>query len=148
MKVVAKANLERPSDSGQVAAGLRLVEGADVYKGQLGSKVRSRAHHTVSGPGSTRSARAGGAVPVRSSKTRLDNQGRPEDSADAASQPRVTAPAEKTFDNLLKILAGHAAQLPTEEQSREQEIRKALVESLRDFDEDRTTLAENLLEYK
>jgi hypothetical protein len=60
----------------------------------------------------------------------------------------VSVPVEKVFDNLSKTLAGHASQLPSEEQSREQEIRKSLVESLRHFDEDRTALAENLLEYK
>jgi hypothetical protein len=49
---------------------------------------------------------------------------------------------------LSKTLAGHAAQLPTEEQTREQEIRKTLVESLKHFDEDRTSLAGNLLAYK
>jgi hypothetical protein len=49
---------------------------------------------------------------------------------------------------LSKTLAGHAAQLPTEEQTREQEIRKALVESLKYFDEDRSALAGNLLAYK
>jgi hypothetical protein len=60
----------------------------------------------------------------------------------------VAVQAEKVFDNLSKTLAGHASQLPTEEQRKEQEIRKALVESLKHFDENRTALAENLIEYK
>jgi hypothetical protein len=49
---------------------------------------------------------------------------------------------------LSKTLAAHATQLSTEEQTREQEIRKALVESLKHFEEDRTALAENLIGYK
>jgi hypothetical protein len=52
------------------------------------------------------------------------------------------------FDNLSKTLAAHASQLPAGEQGREREIRGALVESLGDFDEDRTVLAKNLVEYK
>jgi predicted XRE-type DNA-binding protein len=52
------------------------------------------------------------------------------------------------FDNLSKTLAGHASQLPTDEQEKELEIRRALVESLGNFDEDRTELAKNLIEYK
>jgi hypothetical protein len=60
----------------------------------------------------------------------------------------VAVQAEKVFDNLSKSLAGHAAHLPTEEQTKEQEIRKALVESLKHFEEDRTALAGNLLAYK
>ena len=125
-----------------------MVEAANVSKGQIGTRVQKREYPPVSGRGSTRSVRAGGAVTVRAPGTRLNNQGPPDGSANEASQPRVAVQAEKVLDNLSKTLAGHAAQLPTEEQTREQEIRKALVESLKHFDENRTALAENLIEYK
>jgi hypothetical protein len=148
VKVVAKAKLENSSDYAQLAAGPRLVEAANVSKEHIGTRGHKREHAPVSERGSTRSARAGGAVEARSTGTRLDNQGRPDGSANAASPPRVAVQAEKVFDNLSKSLAGHAAQLPTEEQTKEQEIRKPLVESLKHFEEDRTALAGNLLAYK
>lgn len=148
MKVVAKAKLKKSSDSAQLAAGPRLVEAANVSKGQNGTRVQKREHPPVSGRGSTRSVRAGGAVAVRGPGTRPNNQRPPAGSANEASQPRVAVPAEKVFDNLSKTLASHASQLPTEEQMREQEIRKVLVESLKHFEENRTELAENLIEYK
>jgi hypothetical protein len=148
MKVVAKAKLEGPSDSAQLVAGPRLIEAAKVSTAQIGKRAHTRAHPTFSGRGSTRSARAGGAVAARSSGIQVNDQGRPDESANAVSQPRVAVQAEKVFDNLSKTLAGHASQLPTEERTREQEIRKALVESLEHFDEDRTALAGNLLAYK
>jgi len=148
VRVVAKAKLERSSDSAQLAAGPRLVEAANASKAQIGMRGHKHEQPPVSDPDSTRSAQAGGAVEARSSGIRLKNQGRPDGSASAASQPRVAVQTEMVFDNLSKSLAGHAAQLPSEEQTREQEIRKALVESLKHFDEDRTALAGNLLAYK
>ena len=148
MKVVAKAKLEKSSDSAQLAAGPRLVEAAIVSKRQIGTRRHKHKQPPVSDQGSTRSVQASGAVEARSSAMRPQNQGRPDGSANASSQPRVAVQAEKVFDNLSKTLAGHAARLPTEEQTKEQEIRKALVESLKHFEEDRTALAGNLLAYK
>lgn len=148
MKVVAKAKLEKSSDSARLAAGPRLVEAANISKGQLGTRGHKREHPPVSDGGSIRGARGGGTVKARSAGIDLKNQGRLDGSENAASQPRVAVQAEKVFDNLSKTLADHAAQLSTEEQTREQEIRKTLVESLKHFDEDRTALAGNLLAYR
>jgi hypothetical protein len=49
---------------------------------------------------------------------------------------------------LSKTLEVQASELTAEEQVREKTIRNALVESLKHFDEDRTELANHLVEYK
>jgi hypothetical protein len=148
VKVVAKAKLEKSSNSPIRTAKLRLIGTANISKGHTETQGRASERRTFSSQSSSRRVHTGGVVEARRLGNQLTNQGHPSGEANAAAQPRVPVQAEKVFDNLSKTLAGHASQLPTEEQRKEQEIRKALVESLKHFDENRTALAKNLIEYK
>ncbi len=54
----------------------------------------------------------------------------------------------EVFDNLSKTLAEQASRLTPEEQLQEGKIRSGLVGALQNFDQDRTALARNLIEYR
>ena len=139
MKAATKAKPKESSNNPMRAAGLRLIEKANIPKEHIKAPVRAGEHRTV---------HSGGAAEARRLVNQRANQEHLGREAKAAAQSRVPVPAGKVFDILSKTLAGHAAQLPTEDQTREREIRTALVESLKHFDEDRMALASNLLAYK
>ena len=139
MKAATKAKRKELSNTPIRTAGLRLIEKADIQKEQTEAPGRV---------GEGRTVHTDGPAEARRLSNQRTKQKHPGGEANGAAQSRLPIPPEEVFDNLSKTLAGHAAQLPTEEQTREEEIRKALVESLKNFDEDRTALAENLLEYK
>jgi len=139
VKAATKAKSKESSNTPMRTAGLRLIEKVNIPKEHTEAPERA---------GKRRTAHSGGAAEARRLGNQRANQEYPGAEAKAAEQPRASIPAEKVFDNLSKTLAGHAAQLSTEDQTKEQEIRTALVESLKHFDEDRTALAENLIEYK
>lgn len=139
MKAATKAKSKESSNTPFQPAKLRLIERANISKNQTEVPGRASEHRAV---------HAQSAVKAHGPSDQHTKQGKPSEETKAAAHSRVPVSAEKLFDNLSKTLAGHAAQLPTEDQTREQEIRTALVESLKHFDEDRTALAENLIEYK
>jgi hypothetical protein len=146
VKAAAKTKSAKSSNSPIRIAKLQLIEKANISKNHPETPGRTGDRRSSSVQSSSRNAQADGASEARARGNQLINQERP--GGDAGARFRKPVPAEVVFDNLSKTLAGHAAQLPTEEQTREHEIRKAVVESLKHFDEDRTVLAENLLEYK
>lgn len=139
VKAATKAKSKESSNTPMRTAGLRLIEKVNIPKERAEAPGRAGKHST---------AHSGGATEARRLGNQRANQEHPAAKAKAAEQHRASIPAAEVFDNLSKTLAGHASQLPTEEQTREQEIRKSLVESLKHFDEDRTALAENLHAYK
>lgn len=139
MKAATKAKSKESSNAQIQTAKLRLIEKANISKGQTEVPERASEHRAVPAQNTVKAHRL---------SNQQTKQEKPSGETKATAQSRVTVSAEKVFDTLSKTLAGHAAQLPTEDQTREQEIRTALVESLKHFDEDRTALAENLLEYK
>lgn len=139
MKAATKAKSKESSNTPIQTAKLRLIEKSNVSMDQtevMGHASEHRAVHVQS------------AVKAHRLSNQHTKQEKPGGETKAAAQSREPVSAEKVFDNLSKTLAGHAAQLSTEDQTKEQEIRTALVESLKHFDEDRTAMAQNLIEYK
>ena len=148
VKAAVKSEVGRFSNSAKIGAELQSIEMAKVSIGQLGTRVDMNVRRTVSGRDSTQNAHFETAEEVSGPGTQSSDQGHPSRSTNPQSQHPLPAEAERVFDNLSKTLAGHSAQLPTDEQENEQKIRNALVESLKNFDDDRTALAKNLTEYK
>ena len=139
MKAATKAKSKESSNTPIQTAKLRLIEKPDVSMDQTEVMGRASEHRAV---------HVQSAVKAHRLSNQNTKQEKPGGETKAAAESREPVSAEKVFDILSKTLAGRAAQLSTEDQTREQEIRTALVESLKHFDEDRTALAENLLEYK
>lgn len=139
MKAATQAKSKETSNTPIQTAKLRLIEKANISKDQAGAPGRASENRAV---------HAESVVKAHALSNQRTKQEKTSGETKAAAQLRMPVSAEKVFDNLSKTLAGHAAQLSTEDQTREQVIRTALVESLKHFDEDRTALAQNLLEYK
>lgn len=139
MKAATKAKSKESSNTPIQTAKLRLIEKPNVSMDQTEVMGHAREHRAV---------HVQSAVKAHRLSNQHTKQEKTSGETKAAAQLRMPVSAEKVFDNLSKTLAGHAAQLSIEDRTREQEIRKALVESLRHFDEDRTALVENLVEYK
>jgi len=139
VKAATKAKSKESSNTPIQTARLRLIEKGNISEHQTEVAERASEYRAVPAQNTVKAHRLSNQQ-TKQEKTSWETK--------AAAQSRVHVSAEKVFDTLSKTLAGHAAQLPTEDQTREQEIRTALVESLKHFDEDRTALAENLIEYK
>ena len=147
MKVDTKAKLAKSSSSERTAK-LRLVGTANVSRTKAETQGNASERRTLSSHSSAKSYPADSTAVAHNLGNPRANPKQRGGEGMTGETPRGPIPAQEVFDNLSKTLAGHASQLPTEEQTREQEIRESLVESLKHFDEDRTALAGNLLAYK